>query len=129
MVTSDFDVRTVNLSKMMDVREAMTNVLAHTHTHQAEWDKDIFLLLPLPQTRCTEGYNETERALLKCDHLVIEKKRCRRHKSKNTFVVYRQCYDLSLPHQETEETFSVFPGQFSRVSSLPLKRRKKLPKE
>lgn len=58
----------------------------HTHTHLAEWDKDIFLLLLLPQTRFMEGHNQTKKALLKCDHVVIEKKWSRKHKSQNTFT-------------------------------------------
>lgn len=79
---SDFDVREVNLSKVMDVREAGTSLPAPTHL--AEWGKDIFILLPLPQTGLTEGHSQTKIAPLKCDHVIMEKKCSRRHKSKTT---------------------------------------------
>lgn len=51
VLTSDFAGRGGNLSKLMDLIEAVTEML---HTHPAEGEKD----------------NQTERALPKCDCVV-----------------------------------------------------------
>lgn len=53
VATSDFKGREMNLSKMMDVRKAVTEMPARTQQRGIK----NFLLLPLPLTRVNEGHD------------------------------------------------------------------------